>query len=506
MVGPSRGGQPSPPDSPLTGGQPRTQFVPKAAFPSPGQDTAPVGTAGPAPRPELDPVATRKALFSLNRYAFQDISPRTVTAIVKDLEIGRMTRPADLMARVMRETFCARSDWHRRQAVAGKPISVEPNPSAPKYKLAAAQANADYATMVVASLQSSGHLEEVLLQQLTANGLGLAIAETEWGMRSGWWMPVHFHPVLTREVWLDLDWTPTVWDRFFLRHRTAAHPGKFWVHRPQVTNGLLPDQGYFAGVVWLWLFKTMLWRFRMNAAERFGTPLIVAYIEQLLEQSQTVPPDVRDAVLEAIKGLTVDSVAVAPAGTKIEINDPKGTGSAEIYQGAMTALDTEIQVRILGMATKFTAGPNGNRSAEEVRDEGIDEGAAQDSRLVLGSFKRDVIAHGLAFNGLDPDPSCMPVLKTVFAKDELDGPQTTAMQGLVMSVAAGQLPRDAAAAIIMRAYAMTQDEADQILGSAGKGFIPTPATTPGGGGAGGPFQPRSGPLGGMPDLTDPRTR
>lgn len=71
-------------------------------------------------------------------------------------------------------------------------------------------------------------------------------------------------------------------------------------------------------------------------------------------------------------------------------------------------------------------------------------------------------------------------LKEAAAKDEpppaqaLNGAQVTSLVSIVVQVAQGQMPRDAAIAIVQLAYSVDADTADKILGSAGAGFVPTP--------------------------------
>lgn len=63
----------------------------------------------------------------------------------------------------------------------------------------------------------------------------------------------------------------------------------------------------------------------------------------------------------------------------------------------------------------------------------------------------------------------------------LNGAQVTSLVQIVIAVASGQLPRDAAAEIVKLAFLVDDERADKALGSAGKGFVPTstePAAEP----------------------------
>jgi hypothetical protein len=61
----------------------------------------------------------------------------------------------------------------------------------------------------------------------------------------------------------------------------------------------------------------------------------------------------------------------------------------------------------------------------------------------------------------------------------LNGAQVTSLVEIVRAVAAGELPRDAAVGILKRAFLVSDDQAAELLGSAGNGFVPTTAAAPG---------------------------
>lgn len=60
----------------------------------------------------------------------------------------------------------------------------------------------------------------------------------------------------------------------------------------------------------------------------------------------------------------------------------------------------------------------------------------------------------------------------------LNGAQVTAATAIVSAVAAGEMPRDAGVAQLEILFNLKHDEAERMMGSAGKGFTPT--TPPGG--------------------------
>jgi hypothetical protein len=70
--------------------------------------------------------------------------------------------------------------------------------------------------------------------------------------------------------------------------------------------------------------------------------------------------------------------------------------------------------------------------------------------------------------GLAGEPASAEVQQTA-----LNGAQIASMQGIVIAVAAGELPRDSAIAIIETAFQLPRGQAERIVGEAGEGPVPT---------------------------------
>lgn len=71
------------------------------------------------------------------------------------------------------------------------------------------------------------------------------------------------------------------------------------------------------------------------------------------------------------------------------------------------------------------------------------------------------------------------------------GPQTDAVVKLVEQVVTGQMPRETAVNTLVTVFGLTQDDASNLLGTVGNGFVPEPKVMPfGGGGGPPPFAPK----------------
>jgi hypothetical protein len=102
-------------------------------------------------------------------------------------------------------------------------------------------------------------------------------------------------------------------------------------------------------------------------------------------------------------------------------------------------------------------------------EDGVSQGAVSDTLARLAEPNDD--APEVTLDDTDPMPAAV-------ADTALNGAQVASMVEVVEKVAAGSLPRGAARAIIMRAFAVDGAGADEILGDAGQGFVPTAQTSP----------------------------
>ena len=352
-------------------------------------------------RPETDVVVTRRSLRALVRQSFAGVKPEQVAAILRELDRGQLRRWSDLCAALLGDPVVRRGYAARRAAIASRPVDVRPavteGPDA-----RAAQAAADYARRLVDDVPD---LEAVVMRQLDAVGVGVAAHQVYWTRSRGEWMP-RFVPVPTRECWWDDDLTLAVAGERGERVRTADYPARFWVTVPAVQPGSPTDQGDFRSVVWFWLFKVMGWRFWLTASERYGTPLMLARL------AATATPETREEVLDDLARLSASSYGVIGGDASIEVHDAKGAASAEMWRAMIAELDRAILLTLAGSPDVFLAGPDGSRAATETRASVAREVSQADARVLWGTFLRDVVAYGLAFNGLGGAP--LPTIETQF--------------------------------------------------------------------------------------------
>lgn len=92
-------------------------------------------------------------------------------------------------------------------------------------------------------------------------------------------------------------------------------------------------------------------------------------------------------------------------------------------------------------------------------------------KLNPGVTKDEAVA---ALNDIDGLGSDSELEQTVDTDSVLNGAQVTAAQGIVTSVAAGQLPRESGINMLVEFFGITEQAASNIMGTVGQGFEPTP--------------------------------
>lgn len=115
------------------------------------------------------------------------------------------------------------------------------------------------------------------------------------------------------------------------------------------------------------------------------------------------------------------------------------------------------------LCRRFAIPLRGDANADGVQD--ANAGSPPKLRLIAG---------GAGATGDATDPVAQPSDHQE-QDTSLNGAQVTSMLEIVQAVAAGTLPRDAAKAMLKRAFRVDDAGAEELLGSAGAGFVPAAA-------------------------------
>lgn len=80
-----------------------------------------------------------------------------------------------------------------------------------------------------------------------------------------------------------------------------------------------------------------------------------------------------------------------------------------------------------------------------------------------------------ALPGDESAPAVAPAGVESVQETALNGAQIASAKDIVLEVAAGRLPRDSGVAMLMRFFSLSQPEAEGIMGTVGRGFVPSSA-------------------------------
>lgn len=333
----------------------------------------------------------------------------------------------------------------------------------------------------------------------------------------------------------DERWIPRLYD-FGQRRSSVNAYGEALDPRRWITFAFQCQAGYpnvaglFRPAAWTWLFSRWADKFLIQSVEKFGAPFVYAVV------AQNTPPQVRDEIKQGLEDLTADHVAVIEQGGEIIFKETSisTSGAGSLHGSALDRYEARLGKLILGASDIADPGAHGSQAAVDTRGgmtadprmvaDGILLGESVSSSLFYWLLQLN--AHKFA-DGIAPP---VPTYEAKTASDEVDtdsqdlaeqnlgsissvgalddsletpaaakadvagdtaaaaaaqgadkaadtalnGAQVQSLLDIVTAVATGQLPRDAAAGIIKRAFNMDDQAALEALGSAGNGFVPTP--------------------------------
>jgi len=319
----------------------------------------------------------------------------------------------------------------------------------------------------------------------------------------------------------------------------ALSPNKYIVHIPRVIQNYPQSSGLLMACVRPWFVKQWVTKFWLSGAEIAGNPRYIATVpqaadsalfEDLLSQLGTLASD---GVMAFREGVSVNvqaplaqgsgsiwqalydnanaaiSKAVLGSTLNVEIGD---TGGA--YSAAESQSDITITPRIMSDAAAMwdTIGrdllrpylffnrhkyggivppiPSGKTILFEPKIE-VDELLVRTGSVTKNELRQS--------RGLDPLPqggdtmlqsetpqssfaqpgAVGPTAEVEKAADTaLNGAQVSSMLDIVERVSLGLIPRDTGIALIVAAFPLTREQAENILGTVGAGFVPSTQTQP----------------------------
>lgn len=177
-------------------------------------------------------------------------------------------------------------------------------------------------------------------------------------------------------------------------------------------------------------------------------------VESFNDESLYLCPDVNS--IEALEPMRAEKFTQVSGAGFLTINEKRELlGYGRYIEGEEEA---DVMLVPLGQATLKEVSKPVDDAADESSD---DESMPADTEDYTGEPSGDALA--------------LPGGATSVSDTALNGAQVTSLVDLVARVAAGEIPRESAVQIVMVAFLLSEEEANQILGPAGDGFVPTSA-------------------------------
>lgn len=251
---------------------------------------------------------------------------------------------------------------------------------------------------------------------LWGNFYGVSASEIGWEVTNGKWTPARLYWIHSRRLMYPdpFSWGVRIWDwglvsgwTSFDRNPTnrtmglgpADYPGKFIVHEPQLRGDYPTRDGIGREIAYWMTLKLMAARGMSQFVERFGKPWPVGYYSTSKDGDNN-PRSATDDDIEALKvalnglgGGSTGGNAALPNSVKINLDGPtSGSIPAELPQAALIKVcNAEISKAVLGNSDTIESGPNGSRSATEIRNQSTLEIYRYDAACLCDTLKRDLI-------------------------------------------------------------------------------------------------------------------
>lgn len=470
---------------------------------------------------------------------FGELTGSRLAAILKDNERGYANEWADLAEYIARDPHVASIYHTRKIRVSGARWVLEPGGTEPR--------DEEAAVLCDKMLRAIPALKQHFLDLLDGIGVGFAVSEIIWKPTANLVKVADLRWTHQRRFVWGEEYDLRLTQANSRTRGTALPANKFVAHMPKEQSGYPPRSGALQVCAWHWLFKRQATAWWYHNLEKTGTPIMYgkvptnmrqevrdAFLTDLKRMSYDhvgiIPTDaeliIETAGAEAQKGGdnpfstfmrvmdeqlskaiigSTDMTESGPNGARAATEtrkeatlDPRMIADGEQLWGTLQRdlLRPFLAFNLHRFGGVMPAIPRGRFLHRDVDFE-ITPEVASSSAASLNEIRR---AAGLpVIEGRDrplrdegaaalPGGQAEEGEAVVAGADDvqkaaLNGAQVTALQGMVESVAQGQIPRDSAVAMIAAAFPLTREQAEEIVGDAGAGFTPAQQEPSGGSGA-----------------------
>ncbi len=267
----------------------------------------------------------------------------------------------------------------------------------------------DLAKMVEERFRNIKRMKRSLASLLWGLYTGVSCSEIMWDRDGNEWWPRELKFVHSRRISYPdgATWQPHIVDTGLSAGygldpsfntanreyglRIADFPGKFIVHTPQV-RGEYPTREGLGRVLAFWFaLKGLAVRGGAQSVERFAKPWAIAYFATQrdgIPRSATDDDIIKaDAAIKAL-GMGALSGATLPDSIKVVLERLEG---GMTHKEFIDIVNAEISKVVLGQTDTTEAGPNGSRSAVEVRKQGTQELSRYDAASLCEDITESLI-------------------------------------------------------------------------------------------------------------------
>jgi phage gp29-like protein len=404
---------------------------------------------------------------------FADVA--TVRSALRDLENGQFTRAAQLVDAMGRDDRIAGVMATRVDALLGQPM---------QFMVGNGARATDAATMAAGSAEDSFPQSD--LGSLLRWGLFLnaGVGEILWDRQADRWKIAGikvWHPQYLR--WQDDD---TGGGHYRILTRDGEVPvtpgtGNWILYTPHGRQ-----RGWMSGLVRQlalpWLMRQWAYRDWARYSEVHGMPIRVGVVPPEAD------PKEKDEFIRALDNLGNEAtvkVAQGIEGQKFDLKLLEAVANGhEGFQRLIEKTEESISISILGQNMTTSIKGGGSYAAAEVHERVGAGRTRADDRTLGHALYQQALRPWALYNFDDESAAPRPhwiaeeADASVDPTTALNGAQVTALLAILTAVATGQLPRDSGVAAIEASFPLTAAQAEQVMGSVGKGFAPTAPAAP----------------------------
>jgi len=341
--------------------------------------------------PERRPLAAAPVLDSWREYVSAGLTPRRLTALLKEADSGNVQRQAELFDQMEeKDAHLLGEAEKRRNAILDVEFRVSP----------ASEDSRDVkvAEFVQEYFDNMSDWDDTLVSLQDGVGKGFAALEIHWDVSSGQAMPRDLE-FIEQKRFLFTD--PAGYLRKYPRLISDDNmmgeeipPWKLLFHRYGGKAGHAARSGIYRVCAWMFLFRNYAIKDWMGFLEVFGMPL------RLGKYDAGASKEDKDALIMAIQSLGSDAAGIISKNTEIEFIEAvkSGTKGDNPYLAMSEFCAKEMSKALLGQTLTADVGDVGSYAAAGVHNEVRIDLAKADTRADAATVRYQLIRPMVGFN------------------------------------------------------------------------------------------------------------